>query len=151
MPYHFGHQTRQGRVPWRYHLPSIFMSTTGWCVVLTPSLGVAPRQCKPPFGRDVEGHDVEGDLVGSPSPSHPLFPLPRVPYLYVPVLVTAIPTVHLSLRSTLPSQQQRTQDGSHRCLRITLNTGNMASTQALPPRRMLQLVSGPTYVSAPTP
>ena len=57
-----------------YHLTvDACLDTTGWCVMLTPSLGVAPRQRKPPLGRDVEGHDVEGDLVGSPSPSHPPF------------------------------------------------------------------------------
>ena len=39
-------------------------STTGWCVVQTPSWGlVAWRQggANPYWGHDVEGHDVEGD------------------------------------------------------------------------------------------
>ena len=52
------------------------LSTTGWCVVQTPSWGLgAWRQggANPYWGHDVEGHDVEGDLVRSPSPCHPPF------------------------------------------------------------------------------
>ena len=72
----------------------------------TPSWGLgAWRQggANPYWGHDVEGHDVEGDLVRSPSPCQPpFFPFPGTG-TFSPLTVTAIPTVHYTLRSTLPS------------------------------------------------